>query len=486
MTEKKPVVNIVNAICGSGKSHRLKEYILSCNSKAVPDKFLIVVPTHALADQFKQDLTLLNVPNHHIFVEGATLNLKSTLADSFQINVVITTHECFTNYCHLATFNLEMRSLLAEHNVVVDEIPDGWFGAEATIRHADRTAENFPFLEWLEERNGLLYLCDEHYDELYKYYHEKHANSDSLKKVLYVALDGGGVMHTECDSSYSFFAYTYNPILKAATWAKSFTVLGAGVNRSGFIWMAENVAQIAVQEAGEHLQPDPERRKHKKVPVKIVVVLSEDIKRAGQSELAHVFNNHLNEIRQTVGKKFIFATNNDKTICDFKTIGLTELGDHMGGEAVSMSSYGMNNYQDIHSAVFLGCANLGDKDRKRWADYCERIGWDFEAVMQKKRQAMYFERCYQFLSRTSIRNVGTDHPLVFVVPDMAAAEYLKVHYFPDADIECLGIKKAGKQQETRLKVQKYKAQGLTQKQAAEAMEVSLRTVATYWSQEGRI
>lgn len=46
----------------------------------------------------------------------------------------------------------------------------------------------------------------------------------------------------------------------------------------------------------------PERCKHKKVPIKIVVVLSEDINRAGQSELANVFNNHLNEIRQTVGK----------------------------------------------------------------------------------------------------------------------------------------------------------------------------------------
>ncbi|MCV5397764.1 hypothetical protein OFN24_30580, partial [Escherichia coli] len=69
--------------------------------------------------------------------------------------------------------------------------------------------------------------------------------------------------------------------------------------------MAENVAQIAVLEAGEHLQPEPERRKHKNVPIKMVVVLSEDVKRAGQSELANVFNNHLREIRQIVGKDFI-------------------------------------------------------------------------------------------------------------------------------------------------------------------------------------
>ncbi|HDG1687133.1 TPA: helix-turn-helix domain-containing protein [Kluyvera cryocrescens] len=155
----------------------------------------------------------------------------------------------------------------------------------------------------------------------------------------------------------------------------------------------------------------------------------------------------------------------------------------MGGVDVSMSSYGMNSYQSIHCAVFLGCANLGDKDRKRWTDYCERIGWDFEIVMEKKRQAMYFERCYQFLSRTSIRNADTDHPLVFVVPDIAAAEYIKAHYFPCSTIECLRIKKVGKQQETRLKVLEHKAQGLTPKETVEAMGVSLRTVRSYWNQE---
>ncbi|MDR9995561.1 helix-turn-helix domain-containing protein, partial [Enterobacter hormaechei subsp. xiangfangensis] len=127
-----------------------------------------------------------------------------------------------------------------------------------------------------------------------------------------------------------------------------------------------------------------------------------------------------------------------------------------------------------------GCTN--QRGAGQWADYCKRIGWDFETVMKKKRQAMYLERCYQFLSRTSIRNTDTDHPLVFVVPDMAAAEYLKTHYFPGSTIECLGIKKAGKQEETRLKVLEYKAQGLTQKKAAEVMAVSVRTVATYWNQ----
>lgn len=61
-----------------------------------------------------------------------------------------------------------------------------------------------------------------------------------------------------------------------------------------------------------------------------------------------------------------------------------------------------------------------------------------------------------------------------------------IQYLVKYGITCIQINDAGKQEETRLKVQEYKAQGLTQKKAAEAMEVSLRTVATYWNQEGRI
>ncbi|TIN88428.1 MAG: helix-turn-helix domain-containing protein [Mesorhizobium sp.] len=40
-----------------------------------------------------------------------------------------------------------------------------------------------------------------------------------------------------------------------------------------------------------------------------------------------------------------------------------------------------------------------------------------------------------------------------------------------------------KQQETRLKMLEHKAQGLTPKETAEAMGVSLRTVRSYWNQE---
>ena len=89
--------------------------------------------------------------------------------------------------------------------------------------------------------------------------------------------------------------------------------------------------------------------------------------------------------------------------------------------------------------------------------------WEFE---QKQRAAMNYERCYQFISRTSIRNTAISAPLVFVVPDLATAEYIKEYYFPGASIECFHFEKPRKKvkgTETREKVQACKAQGMTQK-----------------------
>jgi len=66
---------------------------------------------------------------------------------------------------------------------------------------------------------------------------------------------------------------------------------------------------------------------------------------------------------------------------------------------------------------------------------------------------------------------------------VAAAEYHKPHYFPAATIRCLGIKKAGKQQEKRLKALEHKAQGLTPIATVQAIGVSLRNVRSYWNQK---
>ena len=478
-------ITYVDAICGSGKSTTLQHYIKSSlltNSEAIPPRYLLVMPTHELCGQVREELKDRRVKSYHVDTETEAVNhLVATLENDFEHSVIICTHQCFIHYCYRAEFEPELQNLLKNFSVVTDEIPDAMFGAYIKVQHTDQTEENFPFLEWLEERDGLLFLREDCRDEFYKYWHEKQASGAELKRLLWAIMQGAGLLYEE---NKHLFAFTASPIIRSVEWAEQFTLLGAGSSRSLFVWTAEHLAGYAVEEAGEHLQPPLERRKHKSVPISLVAVCEN---RCTLTALQKVFHEHLQEIIQRVPGEFIFATNRDKALCQFTTIGDEILSNSARGERVSMASYGLNHYQHIHNTVFLGCSNLDRDFQGKWRQYAELNGWDVEEFEQKQRAAMNYERCYQFISRTSVRNADTDHPLVFVVPDLATAEYIKEHYFPGAKVECLNFGKARKKRNTskgdntRAEIQKHKANGLTQKQTRELMNVGIATVKRNWN-----
>ncbi|WP_152977150.1 hypothetical protein [Franconibacter pulveris] len=244
------------------------------------------------------------------------------------------------------------------------------------------------------------------------------------------------------------------------------------------------MAKYAVEEAGEHLQPPPERRKHKRASITILAVCET---KCTLSALQKIFQEHLKQIIHRIPGEFIFATNRDKSMCRFTTRGDDILSKSARGERVSMASYGLNYYQHMHNAVFLGCSNLDHDFQGKWRQYAELNGWDIEGFEKKQRAAMNYERCYQFISRTSVRNADTNHLLVFVVPDLATAEYIKEHYFLGAKVECLNFGKVRKKRDTtkgditRAEVQKHKAIGLKPKDIAELMDMNIKTIRRNWN-----
>ncbi|EFG1843652.1 hypothetical protein BRU68_003404 [Escherichia coli] len=482
MKEKKRVVKFVDAICGSGKSTTLQHYIKSSlltNSEAIPPRFLLVMPTHELCGQVREELKDRRVKSFHVDTETeAVRHLISTLEYDFQHSVIICTHQCFIHYCYRAALETELQNLLRNFSIFVDEIPDAMFGAYIKVQHTKRTEQNFPFLDWLEERDGLLFLSEDKREDFYDYWHETEANGAELKRLLWAIMQGAGLLYEE---NKHLFAFTASPIIRSVEWAEQLTLLGAGSSRSLFVWAAEHLTKYEVEKAGEDLQPPLERRKHKRVPISLVAVCEN---RCTLTALQKVFHEHLQEIIQRVPGEFIFATNRDKSLCQFTTIGDEILTDASRGIRVSIASYGLNHYQHIHNAVFLGCSNLDKDFQGKWRQYAELNGWNVEEFEQKQRSAMNYERCYQFISRTSIRNADTDHPLVFVVPDLATAEYIKEHYFPGAKIECLKfgkVRKKVKGNNTRKEVQEHKSKGLTQRQTAELMKKGIATIQRHWN-----
>lgn len=486
-TEVKPLVKYVDAICGSGKSYNLKQDIEQGDK--VFKRYLLVMPTIELCSQFSEDLKILKVKSVSIQADrtSATLQLKQAMAADYFPRHIVCTHEAFKQYCYRAFHDQEMRDLLKGFNVFVDEIPTATFGAYIKVDSTQDVNDNYPFLDWLEERDGLHYVKEDHKEDLLSYWQEKNANSKDLKQLLWVLLTGSGML---LDEEKHFFAYTATPITFAALWASEFVVMGAGVSRSEYAHFAEIALGADVVSADQSLYPDYRRRVYPNNNVTIYAVMEES---ASLDKLAYVFTNHLSELAQIVGSQFIYASNNDKHTahlqCDFQSIAMEQLGDRFGGDVVSMSSYGLNHFQHYSRAVFLGVSNDNRDVNGKWNQYADLMGWDWSVISEKRKAARNYEQAYQFVSRCSIRNFDSRQQQVYIVPDEATALYLKQHYFENASVDCLGFDKpkaerkardTSKGEQTRLQIQQLKSKGLKQKDVVAMLGLSKGTVSGYW------
>ncbi|GJK93207.1 MULTISPECIES: DEAD/DEAH box helicase family protein [Klebsiella] len=481
-TEQSLKIQIVNAICGSGKSYKLKQYI-----RNNPDKrILIAVPTHDLASQTQSDLQKLGIPAYHNQVdkgESATRSLINALDDDFGRNVVIVTHECLLHFCQYAYRDEKTQNKLRLFDIYIDEIPSAWYGAEIDYKDEEYKKSNFPFLEWIEEQNGLYFIRDEHREKFLAYYESEHANSKLLKQALFSMLTGQGMLLEE--DKY-FFSFTANPILYSALWAKSFTVLGANVGISEFAYAAKTILNAEISLADDELQPDLMRRIHTDTKrIELIPVFNQ---KCTKKLLSDYYSDILNRTRRVLRDEFIYTSNNDEQYSNGFYYASHADDVLEGGERVSMASYGLNHYQHLHKAAFLGCANLDKTTIGHWRKYCDLNGWDWRELEEKRQAALNYEKVYQFVSRCSVRVRGNNNKQVYIVPDVGCAEYLKQHYFPDAVIKPEMIKTERKKRNTSKGDDKFNLvkslvdQGLKRKDIVEKTGFKIDTVKFYLKQ----
>lgn len=481
-TEQSLTVKIVNAICGSGKSYKLKQYI-----KTNPDKkALIAVPTHDLASQTQSDLQKLGIPAYHNQVdkgESATRSLINALDDDFGRNIVIVTHECLLHFCLYAYRDERTQKKLRLFDIYIDEIPSAWYGAEIDYKNEEYRDSNFPFLGWLEERDGLRFVRDEDREKFLAYYDSEHANSKLLKQALFSMLTGQGML---LEQDKYFFSFTANPILYSALWAKSFTVLGANVGISEFAYAAKTILNAEISLADDDLQPDLVRRVHTDTKrIELIPVFGQ---KCTKKLLSEYYSDILNGTRRALRDGFIYTSNNDEQYSNGFYYASHADDVLESGERVSMASYGLNHYQHLHKAAFLGCANLDGTTIGHWRKYCDLNGWDWAELEEKRQAALNYEKVYQFVSRCSVRVRGNSNKQVYIVPDVGCAEYLKQHYFHDAVIKPEMIKTERKKRNTSKGDDKFNLvkslvdQGLKRKDIVEKTGFKIDTVKFYLKQ----
>ncbi|MFK3875891.1 hypothetical protein [Pantoea agglomerans] len=507
MEKKQQPVQIVNAICGSGKSYNFRQVI-----EANPaQKYLIVMPTENLIDQYQNNSVVeTNKVIREDGKQGATRQLKACLSEDFHINVILCTHEAFKRYCREATQDADMQKKLKEFTVLIDEVPEASIGGDLKIEASD----SFGFMQTLIERDGLLWADPENLELLKQAVKEREGFSEEIRDICYSLLSGSGALFVKESSSNRLVSFAINPVIYTANWCKEFVLLGAGADESELAVMMDQ-CNIGTVKADKKWQPDENRNKHRNTS-KITLVPALD-GNASMTSLAPVYVELLQQINRKLKlKPFIYATNKDKNTqdlsCAFSSLADDSFKDN--GERVSMASHGLNIYAGyaVHGldeealtkgnvvnveqcykgytqAAYLGVVNFAGQVNNRFREYCRLKQWDYDTITEARRKTNNYESCYQFLCRTAIRDQKNNRNCVFIVPDVGCAEYLKANYFPKCIIDAPLMKKPRakmvlREQEINKhdKMIKYiecREKGMKQKDMAECMNVHIRTIKNY-------
>lgn len=507
MEKKQQPVQIVNAICGSGKSYNFRQVI-----EANPDqKYLIVMPTENLINQYQNSSAIeTKKVIRDEGKEGATRQLKACLSEDFHINVILCSHEAFKRYCREATQDADMQKKLQEFTVLIDEVPEASIGSDLQIKASD----SFGFMYTLIERDGLLWADPENLELLKQALKEREGFTEEIRDICYSLLSGSGALFVGGSNSNRLVSFAINPVVRAANWCKEFVILGAGADESELAVMMEQ-CNIETVEADKTWQPDENRYKHRNTS-KITLVPALD-GNASMTALAPVYVELLQHINRKLKlKPFIYATNNDKNTPDLSCAFLSLADDAFknNGERVSMASHGLNIYAGyaVHGldeealikanvvnvqqcyngytqAAYLGVVNFAGQVNNRFREYCDLMQWDYDAINEARRRTNNYESCYQFLCRTAIRDQNNNRNCVFIVPDIGCAEYLKSRYFSNCIIEAPLMKKTRAKMELREQEKKKNdnmikfieclEKGMKQKDIAEHMNVNIRTIKNY-------
>jgi hypothetical protein len=80
------------------------------------------------------------------------------------------THECLLHFCLYAYRDERTQKKLRLFDIYIDEIPSAWYGAEIDYKNEEYKKSNFPFLEWIEEQNGLYFVREQDREKFLAYY----------------------------------------------------------------------------------------------------------------------------------------------------------------------------------------------------------------------------------------------------------------------------------------------------------------------------
>lgn len=506
------VIQLIDGVCGSGKSYRIKQYIAQNHKQK---RFLIVVPTIKLLRQTEHDLI------HSLGVEGVVAlssednicvgeELTNQLKPLSASRVIIITHKAAEAFGMKALYDKTLQRYLAGFVVVVDEVPNPIVSARVAVD----VGINHPWLSYMavEElrKNGGAWLVAQNRSRLISSHREREGSTEAVKNLIWCALAGFPVMKSPVGSKSDIYsAYAYSPLVEMAKYCEEFYLIASNVAKSPFVIVAEEWAGLESKLAPVELQPDQERNKIAASNVTCHAIFEN---RASLSSLAEgtVFVDACNAVIQTLGDGFIYASNaNKRGAINYKFQSVSDSVFSGKGTRTAFVSHGLNIFGgvDVHGysdeelkaqqveeekldlyrkgftkAVWLGVARLSKERIGNITELCRKLGGDAPAILDAIERFNSFESAYQFVMRTKLRSGSCSDQVDLVFIDYPTLEYFKETYALEARIGKVGmLKMTSKGDRTFHLVQQYKAQGYRQVDVCRLAKLSKSTVSKNWA-----
>ncbi|WP_311273223.1 MULTISPECIES: hypothetical protein [unclassified Rhizobium] len=441
----KPLVNFVDGLVGSGKTHSMIEFIVASGDT---EHFLIGTPNTKLSQETAKNLLDLGIDCVQIDSTN-TRRCATAVRDLLVQNnhkVIIANRDVILKID---------RKYTGKHHLILDEIPNvyeaitlkGMVTSKDTIKRliaTKATKETPDFYDVFVTTQGAEFLAKYQTEEVLVVNEDQ--KKPSLPKVLETAWSSNYRTLLSA-SSYTKFMYadgkrlTFFVLMKASIFDgfKSVTVMGANFTDSLFFLVLSSEINFVPHPAIKGRYSD---HSNKADQTSIYYFSKADCTKGLLETIgAQPFFDKASAAVDTICSEahHIYTFNNPE-----KVKGILQQPyewKSKNGIKVSPDPRGWNELQDRNVAVHLAALNYSPMDFSFFANFL-LISAD-EAV-----RSMTFERIYQFFGRTSFRNMESSEAVSFFVFDQRQATWLqkligcRMPAFIDLGYEELRIEKA--------------------------------------------
>ncbi|MCA1867623.1 hypothetical protein HW571_18230 [Agrobacterium genomosp. 3] len=418
----KPLVNFVDGLVGSGKTHSMIEFIVASGEA---EHFLIGTPNTNLSREIEKKLAQKGIDCVQIDSENSR-----RCAPAVRDLLIQKTHKVIIANRDVI---LKMdRKFTGKHHLILDEVPDVYDSVTLEGIVISKNAIKRLFTTTTTKENPDYYdvqITDEGADFLAKYRNEKVLivneveKKSSLSNVLETAWGNNFRTIISANSWMNFMEgdgkrLTFFVLLKASVFTgfKSLTIMGANFTDRLFYLVLSSEIDFVPHPVIKGRYYD---HSHKADQTTIYYFSKRNCTKGllGLIGYQGFFDRAAEEVdRLCPNFPHIYTLNNPEKVKGVVQAPYNWLS--ANGKYISPDPLGWDGLKDRNVAVHLAALNYATMDFSFFANF-------LLVSAEEATRSMTFERIYQFVGRTSFRDIESDEPVTFFVFDQRQAFWLQ-------------------------------------------------------------